>query len=454
MRLTLAGSRLAWPLAALAAAVVLLVSESGHDTSVRALNKLGERAVANLKIERVLRRVLDAETGQRGYLLTGRTVYLEPYAEAAADTVDALDWLQVFYADDSRGQALLAALRSRTQSRLDELGGVVRAFDPVRPADMALRLAVASTDAMEDMRRLVDALASDQRQQIQRERGAVFGTLRTSRIGVNLCAGVSLLAVMLVLWQMRSLDGIQHRHALDLLAEQQRLEDEVQRRSADLSALARHLQTVREDESSRLARDLHEELGSLLTATKLDLMRLRRDLAGGPVDALARLDHLSTTIDSGISLKRRIIEDLRPASLSNLGLVSALDILAREFSERSGVPVHTDLQPVALPDAAQITVFRLVQEALTNIAKYAHARSVSVSLRPQNGQAEVSVHDDGRGFDPQAPRRAAHGLMGMRYRVQAMGGVLRIESAPGEGTRINAGLPMLQGLQDLQEANA
>jgi signal transduction histidine kinase len=439
------GSRVAGPLAAVAAAVVLVVSETGYNTSVLALNKLGERSLANVKIQGVLRRVLDAETGQRGYLLTGREVYLEPYAQAAADTVEGLDWLQDFYADDPHGQALLAALRSRALARLDELSQVIAAFDPAHPADASQRVASAYGGAKEDMRRLVDALASDQRQQIQRDRNAVFSTLRNSRIGVNLSAGISLAALMLVLWQMRSLDTIQQRHAQALLDEQQRLEDEVRRRSADLSELARHLQTVREDESSRLARDLHEELGSLLTATKMDLLRLRRDLANATPEALARLDHLTGSIDSGISLKRRIIEDLRPASLSNLGLVSALEILAREFGERSGVQVHTDLQPVTLPDAAQITVFRLVQEALTNIAKYAQARSVNVSLRPDNGQARVAVRDDGQGFDPQAPRRAAHGLMGMRYRVQAMGGVLDIQSAPGQGTRIEAGLPLQAG---------
>jgi len=445
-------NRLAWPLAAVAAAVVLVVSENGYQTSAQALSKLGERAVANLKIQGVMRRMLDAETGQRGYLLTGREVYLEPYAKAAADTVAGLDWLQAFYADDPHGQALVAALRTRALACLAQLESGMQGFDLVNPGDMTQRLAEANGSAMDDMRLLVNALASDQRRHIERERSAVFSTLRNSRIGVNLGASISLLALMLVLWQLRSLDTIQLKHAQALVAEQSRLEEEVRRRSADLSELARHLQTVREDESSRLARDLHEELGALLTATKLDLLRLRRDLATAPPEAIARLDHLGSTIDSGISLKRRIIEDLRPASLSNLGLVSALDILAREFGERSGLRVETDLHQVSLPDAAQITVFRLVQEALTNIAKYAQARAVTVSLGPVNDQARIAVRDDGQGFDPDAPRRSAHGLMGMRYRVQAMGGVLRVESATGKGTCIEASLPMSTAVADAATA--
>jgi hypothetical protein len=155
----------------------------------------------------------------------------------------------------------------------------------------------------------------------------------------------------------------------------------VRDRTATLAELATHLQQVREDERGHLARELHDELGALLTAAKLDVARLKSRLGDQPSEVGQRLQHLTETLNSGIALKRRIIEDLRPSSLSNLGLTASLEILAREFSERSGIEVATALEPVELDESNQLTVYRLVQESLTNIGKYAEARHAEVGVR-------------------------------------------------------------------------
>ena len=259
---------------------------------------------------------------------------------------------------------------------------------------------------------------------------------------ITATAVLGMLALVMVLRQTAALDAARRRRTQALEQEYARLEAEVQRRTEDLTELAKHLQAVREDERSRLARELHDELGALLTAAKLDVARLRRSLGPAAPETLARLEHLNASLDSGIALKRHIIEDLRPSALDNLGLACALDIQLREFAERTGVQVHSELQAAPLPDSQQITVYRLVQEALTNIAKYAAARSVDVDLRVAGASARVSVRDDGCGFDPRTQRRSAHGLMGMRYRVEAAGGRLSIRSAPGRGTQIEAELPL------------
>jgi signal transduction histidine kinase len=140
-------------------------------------------------------------------------------------------------------------------------------------------------------------------------------------------------------------------------------------------------------------------------------------------------------------LKRRIIEDLRPSSLSNLGLTASLEILAREFSERSGVEVATSVEAVDLDEPHQLTVYRVVQESLTNMAKYAHARQAEVSVRAYENHVEVEVRDDGKGFEPSQARPSTHGLAGMRHRVEAAGGRLMVDAAPGRGTRVMAVLP-------------
>lgn len=238
----------------------------------------------------------------------------------------------------------------------------------------------------------------------------------------------------------------QHPHARVIRhervrADNKRLETLVALRTAQLTELTHHLQTAREDERARLARDLHDELGALLTSAKLDAARLRSRLAGSAPETLERLAHLTGTLDSVITLKRRITEDLRPSSLDHLGLVVTLDILAREYAERSGVAVHRRLAEVPLGAAAELVAYRVVQEAVTNISKYAQARHVWIELASHDGVVQASVRDDGVGFDTTAAPRSAYGLVGMRFRVEAEGGTLSVVSAPGRGTRLQVTLP-------------
>lgn len=205
--------------------------------------------------------------------------------------------------------------------------------------------------------------------------------------------------------------------------------------------LAQHLQAAREDERARLARELHDELGALLTSAKLDAARLKSRLAGAPPETLERLAHLGQTLDRVISLKRRITEDLRPSALMHLGLVAALEIAAREFAQCSGIVVHAELAPVRLSPSAELAVYRLVQEALTNVAKHAGAQTVWLRLVERGDRVEAAVRDDGRGFDAHRVSSGAYGLLGMRFRVEAERGALTLETAPGQGTRVGVSLP-------------
>ena len=268
--------------------------------------------------------------------------------------------------------------------------------------------------------------------------------LLVGRIGVALLSAVSLLALIMVLRKDQVLaDQLLEQKRL-VQAERDRLEIEVRERTAQLTELARHLQTAREDERQRLARDLHDELGALLTSAKLDAARIRSRLAGTAPEALARLGHLVGKLDGGIALGRKIIEDLRPSTLGHLGLVPTLEILLREFAERSGAQVHTTLAPVRLGAAAELVVYRIVQESITNVTKYARASQVWVSLAGVDGWVLLSVRDDGIGFDTRQRPRSAFGLLGMRFRIEAEGGALRLVSAPGQGTCIDVRLPESQ----------
>jgi signal transduction histidine kinase len=434
----------ALPLAMAAALVVVVINETGYERSAEAVTMLVERGDTRAQIQSMLRGLLDAETGQRGYLLTSRASYLEPYQAGVASAEAALTELKRLYAGDAQKRAQLQAVETKAREKLSELATTLELHQQDKHDQWReLLMSDIGKEKMQEVRAAALALRDAETERIQRQRNEVELTLWLSRVGVHGMAALSLLALLLFLRNTRALDRAQLELAQAQSAERDRLEHEVARRTAELTELARHLETAREDERSRLARELHDELGSLLTAAKLDAARLRRSVAALSPAAEDGLKHLNATLDRGITLKRNIIENLRPSSLSNLGLVTALEIQTREFAQRSEVRVQTQLEAVRLSDDAQTTVYRLVQEALTNAAKYARANEVTVTLTNDGGRAHVTVSDNGVGFDPGAVRRNAHGLTGMRYRVEGHGGSMQITASPGEGTTISAWLPTL-----------
>jgi signal transduction histidine kinase len=262
-------------------------------------------------------------------------------------------------------------------------------------------------------------------------------TMPGARIGMMASGVITLLAVVLAIRQTLALRAQQRKTRAD----HDRLETQAQQRTAELTELAHHLQCAREDERSRLARDLHDELGSLLTSAKLDAARIRSRLADTAPEALERLAHLVSTLDEVIALKRRITEDLHPSSLTHLGLLATLEILAREFAERSGVEVHCALAEARLTPSAELTVYRVVQEAVNNTSKHAKATQLWLAMSTHDDLVQVSVRDNGVGFDHRGQMHTAHGLVGMRFRVEAEQGRLRLVSAPGQGTRVEVTLP-------------
>jgi len=306
---------------------------------------------------------------------------------------------------------------------------------------MDLVLSDAGKNTMDSLLAKDDALMAPQRLYMEQRQSDVYESLLISRVGLAALGAISLLALF---FNMRQ--GLVYRRQQEdlhgvLQDERDGLKHEVGARTVQLTNLAHHLLTAREDERSRLARNLHDDLGALLTSAKLDAARIKSRIATKAPDALELLAHLVTTLNNGIALGRDIIENLRPSALGNLGLAATLEILAREFAQSSGISVVCALEPVELSTSRELMVYRLVQESLTNIGKYAHAAQVWICLRPAGPLVEVSVRDDGMGFDPDARTGSAFGLVGMRFRVETEGGALSVMSKPGLGTTILASVP-------------
>ncbi len=430
------------PMAMLAALTLIGINEAGFQRSHDALEHLAHSQTTHASVNRLLQSMLDAETGNRGYLLTGEESYLEPYEAAVSTVNENLTQLRTLVLGSAEDLEDFSQLSRQISRKLSEM-------------ELSLRLRrkgqedawkfVLSTDVgkqnMDAIRTHARALIARSTQKVGSSQTEISQSLQLSRLGIALVTAVGLLAFYMYLRQSNALQRANEREQVLLEQERARLEGLVRERTASLNELANHLQQVREEERGYLARELHDELGALLTAAKLDVARLKSRITSEAPEVAERLKHLSETLNSVIALKRRIIEDLRPPSLSHLGLTAAIDILVREFSQQAGIEVQSSLDTVDLPDATQLTVYRMVQESLTNIGKYAQASQVLVTVHKHPTHVAVQIRDNGSGFDPAGISRTAHGLVGMRQRVEAAGGRLTVSSRPGEGTVVSAVLP-------------
>jgi signal transduction histidine kinase len=431
-------------LAALAALALVGINEAGYRQSSRALYDIEEAQQVRGTLSQILQSMLDAETGSRGYLLTGEASYRQPYDTAVKQVDGQLAALRRMYAGRPAELNQLTELSKHVLRKVAEMDMSVRLRqDGKEDAWKFVITTDVGREEMDAIRATAGELVKISNDTLHASQAQVLRSLRLARIGTAIVALAALIAFFLYLRQTHALRSIGERQQEALQRERNALEDEVRERTASLAELATHLQDVRETERGYLARELHDELGSLLTAAKLDVARLKSRLADAP-DAIQRLQHLTELLNSGIALKRRIIEDLRPSSLSNLGLVASLEILGREFAERSGLQIEMALEPAAMDESRQLTIYRMVQESLTNIGKYAQASEATIVMKNYESHVIVEVADNGKGFDTQRMRPSTHGLAGMRHRVEAARGKLTVSSTPGKGTHLSAMLPIVK----------
>jgi PAS domain S-box-containing protein len=223
-------------------------------------------------------------------------------------------------------------------------------------------------------------------------------------------------------------------------------EDAVKHQQQELRELSARVLEAREEEKTRIARELHDELGQLLTAVKMDLTWLNERLLGGEPEIITKVQEMGAMVDQTVSATRRISADLRPLMLDDLGLADAAGWLVEDFSKRSGVRCELQLSGDGLDGAAKATanaVYRALQESLTNIARHSGAKHAWIIIGAENGSVEFEVEDDGRGIAPEDLAKARSlGLKGMRERVAYLGGSFEVARAPRGGTRVRARVPL------------
>ncbi len=253
------------------------------------------------------------------------------------------------------------------------------------------------------------------------------------------------------------LENTVSRRTAQLLASNVRLLDEVNERKeaqrrleesqAQLRRLSAHLQALREEERSRIAREIHDELGQNLAGLKMGLAWLQQALSGGDAATEEKMRDMAGLIEGTVATVRRIVTELRPRILDEMGLVAAIDWQLKEFQQRTGLEcvLQSNVEELALEPDRATAVFRLLQESLTNIARHAQATRVLVTIEQDSDHLSFRVQDDGRGItEADLANSKSFGLLGMRERVHLLQGELSIQGAPDQGTVVEVYIP-LQG---------
>jgi PAS domain S-box-containing protein len=234
------------------------------------------------------------------------------------------------------------------------------------------------------------------------------------------------------------------------ISERKRAEERLERSQRNLRALAAHLQTVREEERTRISREVHDQLGQMLTGLKMDLRWLQRRLEQPEPqwDGAAlrqKLGEGQTLVDDTIGIVQRIAAELRPSDLDSLGLLPAMRSEAHRFEERTRIRVSLALPEELVTPQREIAtaLFRIFQETLTNVARHAQASAVEVKLQETGGEVCLEIHDNGQGIAPEVlSRPTSLGLLGMNERAYSLGGQFDIEGLPGGGTKVSVRIPL------------
>lgn len=431
-----------------ASLAIAVYAEFGFRRLEVANHEMASTLEMDATLHEILSLIVDAETGQRGYLLTGKTEYLQPYTSALPKIDGALSRLRellVLHGTTAQRDNL-GRVTGLVGKRVSELEMTLALY---QRGDTAIAQALLDSgvgrQTMDDIRGAVQAMRETHRRQFNAAARRWDDDIAFARLGMQLMTAFAV-ALLMVVWLLSRRDAAQRdAHRRSAMEDRERLEALVEERTADLSELSNHLHLVREEERSKLARDLHDELGGILVSAKMDVDWVEQRLREHDPEGAAKLERTQKALADAVKIKRRIIEELRPTLLDNLGLSAALDWQVHEICNAAGLTctIATPGDDQAIPPPVSIALYRILQEALTNIVKYARARNVHVTLGLTPDNVMLTIEDDGIGIADKAPGdRLSHGIAGMRQRVRALRGEFSIGRRPEGGTLIRANIPL------------
>ncbi len=428
-------------------ALILLLAFSGWDAFRRGSGIYAELGALYSSYQEAERLLKDVESETRLIEIYARDYLLDPSHIAGeyyrGRLLDARRRIQSYLA---RLQALLSEEHAgQLQALSTELDAYWESLDPLFEwsprqkmvlSALFLRQQVlprreAALGLAEEVRRLNEAHLARQRQAVTRSQQEFRRDLaRLLAVGLSLAVAVAAVGFVRI-------SRLEQRTAL----ERRRTEEA----EARLRRLSRQLVAAQEAERKSISRELHDQVGQMLTALRFQLGGLEKLSNGAEPGFRAHLDESKRLAEDVVKTVRDIALGLRPSMLDDFGLAPALEWQARDFSRRYGVPVELQLEGELnrLPDGHRTCVYRLVQEALTNCARHAHSKSIRVVAHRHKTGISVSIQDDGQGFPAEQPRGL--GLVGIDERVQALGGSMNVFSQPGRGTVLSAEIPLHTG---------
>lgn len=415
--------------ALLALAVSIAFGIFGEISATRSTGVLEEANNASATTERLLRTLLDAETGQRGFLLTASPEFLRPYERAVRRLPPIFE---EFHAATS-GLAIAASdcetIESLTAKKMAELQKTVTlAKETNRAFALPVVISGPGNDLMEQLRGAAARVESVyQRYAMQEQR-----KVDERQIAVLLITAIgSGLAAIVLIW---SIGRLKYAYS-----EQASLLQRISEREQQYKKLADRLQSVREDERAHLSREIHDVLGQAFTSVKLDMAAASRRIEKGESSAAQeKLTAGIESVDESIRVLRKIASELRPPLLDQLGLTAAIRAYAREFSSRTGIDCHVEGENATMPLSPEegIAIYRIFQESLTNIARHAAANEAWVKIFSSDRSIKLQVVDRGSGFDI-GKNKTSLGLLGMGERARSIGAELTVMSESGAGTVVD-----------------
>jgi len=438
---------LALLLTAVVSVVVLAVSElaaSRVNLGRGEAMELRERATHVSELRQAL---VQAESAQRGYLLTQDQRYLQPLKDAAARAEKAAINLQASSMNDRAALQRAVDIVALGNRKLDETRVTVTQAEQGR-LDLAMSVIKGGfgIQLMEDLVARCNALENEQLAALRTKQDDITESLLLQRVGVGIVVLINLGFLAMLANMMIRQFTLREQHRAELEHQAGLLEKSVTERTEELSALSTYLQTSSEREKARLARDLHDELGGILTSAKLDVSWLEGNSKATDPEVVPRLKRVADVLDEAVDLKRRVVENLRPSLLDHLGLGAALGWYVGDTCRKAGLKyelIPPDEGDV-LPPEMSIAMYRLVQEGLTNCIRYAQATAVEVVIERVTGGYELRVADNGIGIRDFRANHLSHGIAGMRQRARALGGRFEIHTGPGQGTTIEAFFPLVE----------